>query len=411
MRSAVRIAPWRLLVVVLTAVLVVLALLAAAVSLSVPAHDQTRAAQLVYLSDPVWFGVTGGFLVLRRPANVIGWVLWEIGFVITSESVCEAWLNRAAAGRSVPSALLGWCAWLDGWSWVLIFAPLVTLLLRFPDGRVSGSRWRRLELLTWGMALAAMVVLMAAPQNRDYPGVPIPLRLGPLSDLPPAAEWVTTGVAFLTAVVAFVAAAIGQLNRYRRSHGLERAQRKWLLFAAGVLAGTLATASVIDVVSGGRQHLPAVVQPVYDLLGQVGAPVVPVAVAVAVMRYGLYEIDRIVSRTVSYAVVVAVLAGAYAAVVTAVSALVPDRYGSIPVVLATLAISALFVPVRRRVVRVVDHRFNRSRYDAAQVVSAFAELVRGRAGQGTTGEELVSATRQVLQPAHASVWLAPKGSS
>ena len=133
----------------------------------------------------------------------------------------------------------------------------------------------------------------------------------------------------------------------------------------------------------------------------------PFAIAVAVTRHGLFEIDRVMSRTVSYALVVALLAMAYAAVVTSVSALVPDRFGALPVVLATLAASALFLPVRRRVIRVVDRRFNRSRYDADAVVAQFAERVRGRAGQGTTSDDLVAAARQVLQPVHASVWVAP----
>ena len=159
---------------------------------------------------------------------------------------------------------------------------------------------------------------------------------------------------------------------------------------------------------GGEEKAPAVIQATGDVLIKTSLISIPVAVAIAVTRHGLFEIGRVVSRTVSYSVVVVLLAAAYVAVVTSVSALVPGRMGSLPVVLATLAASALFVPVRRGVIGVVDRRFNRSRYDAASVVSEFAERVRGHAGQGSTGDDLVTAARQVLQPAHASVWLVPR---
>ncbi len=368
----------------------------------------SRTGQVCFAVEPIFFALTGALLVLRRPRNLTAWALWVIAAAITAMTVPEGVLAQYEAGRRVPLLAAEWSKWLNDWTWVAMFAATIVLLMRFPDGRLPGRWWRLVEWVVIADTLLAVIISSGASSAEDdYPNVGLPVQIGVLHSLPGTLldAWSMTTFTLLIASIAVTAA--GLLIRFRRARGAERAQLQWLLAAAGLIAALFIIALVSEAIYGGEDHAPQAVQALSDTVIKLSLLSIPVAVAIAVTRHGLFEIGRVVSRTVSYALLVALLAAAYAGVVAAMSALVPDRLGSLPVVAATLAASALFLPVRRRVIRVVDRRFNRSRYDAEVVIARFAERVRGRAGQGTTSDDLVAAAQHVLQPAQASVWLMP----
>ena len=394
------------LVVTVTGAVLLIAMGGLALNMISPPNHEWRVAQVAGLLIAFWFAGVGGFLVLRVPGNVTARAVLAIGAIAAVANCCEGLLNADQHGVRLPEGLVRSAAWMDNWNWLALFGWLFVLLMYFPDGRAPGRFWRPVELSVYAVVTAGVLICASSADSFDYPQVHPLVLIGPVTRLSMRSqEILVNGVVLGYLGVAVVALVIALLVRWRRSHGTRRAQLKWLLASVAVFVGLQVAFSLID----GIASVDIEDAGWADLADQIGIWLIPIAIGVAVTRHGLFEIDRLVSRTVSYAVVVALLAGAYVAVVAGTSALVPDRYGSVSVVLATLAVSALFVPVRRRVIAVVDRRFNRSRYDAAVVVSQFAERVRGRAGTGTTDQDLVVAARQVLQPAHATVWLAPRG--
>lgn len=394
-------------VVVGTAVVFVAALVGLVLNVTAPAgHDLNRVSEIVYLSGPLVPALLGGFLALRRPKHPAGWLLAYLGLQLTVDSLCKGILHRQTygPGRSF-SGLVRWAGWVDNWTWLTYFGALTMLFLLFPDGHPLSRRWRLLVRAIGPVVAVSAVLIAAVRSNEDYRRLRLPVNLGPISALPRS---VVVGVVFTAIFGSLAAAVVSLVVRRRRAIGAERAQLRWLLWAAGLAVGLSLVPSLLSKVSptGPNWRLLAAAA---DVLQELAAFGIPVAVFVAVSRHGLFEIDRVVSRTVSYSLLTAILAGFYVAVVTSISALVPVDLGRLPVAAATLVVAALFVPLRRRVGHAVDHRFNRSRFDAEQVIAGFADRVRGAAADDVTADDLVLAVRTVLQPAYASVWLMPSG--
>ncbi len=389
---------------VIAAVLVLLALAALGMVVNLtapPVVDQGRLAQAISLFSALVYGALGGFLALCRPRHPAGWLLTLIAVSLTADSLGVGVVQQAEGGASWARGLVPWGAWLDNWTWPGQFAGIIVLLLRFPDGRLSGRTGRIVEIGSIVVCVGTALLAAVSVHATDYPDVELPIDLGVISRLP-----VPTGRAFIPLLVAIAVAVVGLLRRRRRATGAERAQLRWLFWAAALLAGTATVALMIQATTA-LGLTPASAHDLWDPVVQLSFYSVPIAVAVAVNRYGLFEIDRVIGRSVSYSLLTTVLTATYVVIVTAVSALVPDELGSLAVVAATLAVAALFVPARRRIQHAVDRRFNRSPFDADAVVTAFAERTRGPRGQATTEEDLVLAVGQVFQPAHAGVWLAP----
>ncbi len=343
-----------------------------------------------------------GALIVARRGNLVGWLLVVAGGSIGLSQAATMYAHRALVAQ--PGALPAgeWAAWISSWAWVPGFTAAVLLLpLWFPDGRPPSTRWRPLAWLLAGLALLQLPIqalrsgplLVADPvTSLDVPIAGNPVGIAALAPLSTIVDAVI-GIAFFPALIALIAAVV---VRYRRAGGHERYQLRWFLFAVALQPVAFAISTVLSAFALEHSILPVV----SDAL----ALAVPVAIGVAVLRYRLYEIDRIVSRTVTYAMVSAPLAAVYALVAVLPSA-VFDFESDLLVAAATLAVAGLFVPVRRWVRAVVDRRFNRARYDAQQVVERFGDRLRGDLQLDGLADDLRRVVATTVQPSHVTLWL------
>jgi hypothetical protein len=330
--------------------------------------------------------VVGALLVARIPDNAVGFVLLVGGsaWVIYIAANGYARLSLAAIEAPWPGEYLA--AWLGAWTGSLLPLSLAVLVLLFPDGTAAG--WRRVLLAGLGAlagsALVGAALLWGLPASH-------------LTDFELVATHRAYGfvdIAFLLGFLAVVPAAISLQLRYRNGSGIERQQIKWLLAAAFAFAVTFLVGIARFEGIGFWTPITAVAM-----------GLIPIAVAVAVTRYRLYEIDRIVSRAAVYAVVVGVLGLVFAAGAVWVPSLLPFEDNSLAVAASTLVVFFLFNPLRRRVQRFVDRRFYRSRYDAQQVADQLAGRVRDQLDPDAVAIEWVEVVRRALQPAVVSVWV------
>jgi len=342
------------------------------------------------------FPVVGLVLVAKQPANRIGQLLLAIG-VTTSAQVMSseyAYYGLHAAPGAVPGPV--WLLWVSGWVWVPgVVGIFLVLPLTFPTGHLPSGRWRLMGPYAAVLAVILLVVSMFHPGhlNEDATGPVNPIGLAALGE---ARANAIVLAAFLAAVAGMVLGAIRLVRRFRSAPPVERAQVKW--FAASV--GTGAVSILLTAVIPQSSWLSGVA----SVLAATMLAGLPVAIGVAILRYRLYDIDRIVSRTVGYGVVTGLLVGVYVGLVTGVSRLTPGG-SSLAVAASTLAVAALFQPVRRRVQSVVDRRFNRSRYDAARTIDAYSARLREQVDLDSVHRDLLAVVRGTMQPASVGLWL------
>jgi hypothetical protein len=332
--------------------------------------------------------MVGLLIVSRRPGNVVGWIYTMVALALAAGEVAGGY-----ASRSLPGA--PWAALLPDLLW-LVATPLgvALLLLLFPTGRLPGRRWRPVVWATVAATAATVVGTALTPGPVEFfPQFQNPLGLaaaGPVLD-----RVVQVGFVVLTAGV--FAAAGSLMLRWRRARGVERQQLKWLAYAAAMLVVAQVGASVLP------RALFLVVSMVTTLL-------FPAATGIAVVRYRLYEIDRIINRTLVYGLLSALLAGVYASVVLILGWLFGGLGAAPPswaVAGATLAVAALFQPARHRIQHAVDRRFNRRRYDAARTVAAFSARLRNQIDLDTLSAELLAVVDRTMEPTRVWLWLRP----
>jgi len=370
------------------------------------------------LAAPSGFGLfsfvpcsgVGALLAIRRPRTSIGWILLGLGWAL---GLATATVGPSAepflAGTVDPiTAALTVFASIAGSAGFYLFAVLATV---FPSGHLPSGRWRRPTqlALTGGLVvLAASVVMPVISVNVQ--GAPTSIAVpNPAALLPDLPFWsvITPDTAILPIIVLMVGAAISLVVRYRHATGVERQQLRWL---------TAAIAFVVVAVTGGIAVANVLPEAGASGLAWVGAivafPCVPLAVGVAVLRYRLYEIDRIVSRTIGWAVVTGVLVFVFAAGVVLLQAVLAPftNENTIAVAGSTLLAFALFQPLRRRVQASVDRRFDRTRYDGQRIVDAFGERLRSDVDLASLRASLASTADQAVRPASSTVWLTMKGS-
>jgi hypothetical protein len=347
------------------------------------------------LAFPLGYATVGLVLGLRRPANPIGWLYGASGLVWALTIPFEPWLNTLLDDHR-PLALAGQVAVVvRETSWAAAIALGLTLpFLLLPDGRLRSRRWRLVVadtvvgvvLLVVGRALAPGP-LTGGPVPVDNPfGLP-----GLAGDL--ARAVVIPGLVLYA--VSLPAALVGLVLRFRASEGVQRQQLRWV--AAGAIVAVLGL-----VPKPGGERVPG-------FLTLLAVLVVPVSVAVAVLRYRLWDLDRLVSRTVTYAVVTALLVVPYLLILP-VTARLAQGSGSLAVAAATLLAAAAFQPLRRRVQDLVDRRFNRHRYDTARTVERFAARLRDQLDLDALEAELLGVVDQTVAPTGASLWLRPPAS-
>jgi hypothetical protein len=340
-----------------------------------------------------------GFVVARRqPASPIGWLLlgWALLTPLVGVALLYAVLDYRVHHGALPFGPVA--VMLESGEFGIAVLAALTVLL-FPDGRSQPLRWRWLLwifLAASAMFTATLVAGQALAIERH------PLGIGP-SGAPlavPAAGGILGPLGWTADALILVCWAIilgRQVSRYRRSAGNQRQQLKWLIGGAACCV----VATTITIFAGNYSSQAAqAVQDAADL----GAAMLPAAIGVGIVKYRLYDIDRIFSRTLAYAIVTGLLVGVYLGLVLLASLVRPS---SSPIVVAgsTLVVAALFHPLRRRVQRVVDRRFNRARYNADQIVAAFAARLQDAVELGTVRDELASTVHAALEPAHLSVWI------
>jgi hypothetical protein len=352
------------------------------------------------LAFALGFATVGLVVSLRRPANPIGWLFAASGLSSALSIPFEPWIDQLVRDHRALPLVARLIAVYAEFGWAPTIALGVTLpALLLPDGRLRSRRWR--VVVAASVTGVAMTLLAGSL-------VPGPLDNLPVADNPfglagPAGTvaGVLAVIGVLLHTVSLPVAAVCVLLQFRASSGVERQQMRWV--AAGAAGGV---AGLLLAVPGGLGLLP-------NATSSVVFPALlcsPVAIAVAVLRYRLWDLDRLVSRTVTYALVTGLLVLPYLLILPAATRLAGDA-GSLVVAAATLAAVAVFAPLRRRVQKRVDRRFNRRRYDAAGTVEAFAARLREQVDLGALSAELLAVVHQTMQPTHASLWLHSSASS
>jgi hypothetical protein len=339
--------------------------------------------------------VVGTLLAARRPRNPIGWILLAFYLGALNPASDYAIIDYRLHHGHLP---LGSVAVVVMASWPVWLVLIAILLWIFPDGQLPPGRWRRVAvvLVTAGALLAVAATAGGAAAVAGHT-----VRIdasGTLANQAGGAAGLPQG-AVAVGVLASLLVWLGvQVPRYRRSAGERRQQFKWLYTGAAIFVVSVISALLV---SGGSSSLDLAVN---NGIVPVGFAVLPVCIGVAVLRYRLYEIDRIISRVISYAVITAVLAGVFAGFVLLATVVLPFKT-PVAVAAATLAAAALFNPLRKRVQHAVDRRFNRARYNAEAVVAAFTARMRQTVDLDTMQGDLVGIVHEAFQPAHVSVWL------
>jgi hypothetical protein len=343
------------------------------------------------------FATVGAILVRRLPRNLIGWLLAAGGlcFAAGNGAAGLADYGLTAHPGSVPGAI--WFAWLSQWIWAPAIGAVVLLALVYPSGRMLSTRWRPL-----GAAGAFVIVFLSVGSAMSpWPAGVFPAQnpLGIAGALPDTASVLVA----LLAVAVVVLAVTSLVLRYRRAAGIERAQLKWFAYVAAISV----PAVVVTTALYGMTGAALIVANVAGLVAFGGFAFVPIAIGIAVLRYRLYEIDRLISRTIGWGVLTVILGAMFVGLVLGLQAVLAPFTGSNELAVAgsTLLVFSLFQPLRRRVQGLVDRRFNRSRYDAERAVDAFAARLRDEVDLDTVQGSLLTIVEATLEPTLSGLWL------
>jgi len=340
----------------------------------------------------------GAVVAARRPAHPVGWLLLGIALALTATAANAQYFVYGLLVR--PGAL-------PVARYAVLYQPATTftaliligfVLLLTPTGALPSPGWR---WLAWVMALTPavlvlVVTLAGGPVDPRYQAHGGPFDLRGLDGVLLAAN----RTALAVTVVGLVAAAASLVGRFRHARGVERLQLRWVALGA-VLVGLGAVGVLFSLAVGG-----SAAGTLFSVAVGCCLVVPPVATGAAVLRYRLYDLDRIVSRTLAYGLLTLVLGGGYALVVLGLGQLL-GRDSSLVVAAATLAVAALFQPARRRVQQAVDRRFNRRRHDAARIIEGFGAHLRDQVDLDTLTTDLLAVVDQTIQPTQASLWLRP----
>jgi MFS family permease len=369
-----------------------------------PDEDWERSSIVILGIAVVFTSACGALIASRRSDNATGWILLAIAFSIASGLLATQWANRALVDHpgSIPGGSAA--AWFQSWLWTPLSGLFALLVLLFPTGHVLSRRWR---LIGWVIGASAVLVCISVAFDpgpfQTFPKVQNPLGVEVFSRAPDlfgalAGVWITT----------IPAAMLSLFLRFRRATSAERQQIKWFFFATTAAIVLILLNPLTFALNGGRDPV------VFGVSTGFAFPIIafallPASIALAILRHRLYDIDRIISRTLSYAVITALLGGTFALVVLVpAAAFGTGRRPDWLVAVATLSVAALFRPVRRRVQRVVDQRFNRARYDAEHTIALFTTRLRAQIDIDALGMELCAVVNTTVQPSRVSLWLPGK---
>ena len=348
--------------------------------------------------------VVGTLLAARRPRNPIGWMLLAIIILEISPTSQYLILDHRMHHGALP---LVWMAVVLMECWPMFLVLISLLLWLFPDGTLPAGRWHRpaaVAAIGWllvGLATSSRGVLVAAGHDVRIQAS------GDLANPLPGALRVLDVVVIAGTLASWTAWLAIQIPTYRHASGERRQQLKWLysgaaIFVVSLIIGVFIAQLVAEKIPGWGN------QAVVGAVVIIGTAALPICMGVAVLKYRLYELNRIISRVVSYTLITALLGGVYAGLILLASWALPSR-NSVAVAVATLVIAALFNPLRKRVQHAVDRRFNRARYDAEAIVAAFSGRLRRTIDLDTIRGDLIGVVHEAFQPAYVSVWLPRTG--
>ena len=351
----------------------------------------------------VSFSPVGAIIAPRLPPrNPIGWLFCTVGLFAAIRVFCAEYAiaTLMAEPGSWLSVLLGGeaLAWVSSWVWVVHFGPFIFLALLFPNGRLPTPRWRPFAWLVALVITGGTVAVAFFPETAArFDPVNSPLGIEVAANVINPVEAIVYALA--------LTAAASLLVRLVRSRGIERQQVEWFAYAIALLAISTTLAFVVS------EALDA------EWLGWISSVLViasivalPIAMSIAILRYRLYQIDRLINRTLVYGSLTAVLAAVYFCAIVVSQRVLTFLTGQEPtlaIVASTLLIAALFNPLRRRIQSFIDRRFYRSKYDARKTLEAFSAQLRNETDLGALNDDLVNVVKETMQPAHVSLWLRP----
>ena len=383
----------------LWAISITLATAAAVLGLSETAADLVMVLSVAVLG--LVFGATGVLVASRLPRNPIGWIFCVLALLFELSVCSDAYVAYGSqAGGFLPGR--AWVGWTSQWSTNALTPALIILcFLLFPTGSLPSARWRALVWVVVGVAAVHAVSVALAPGTLvDFP-IENPIGIEAAGGLRALAD-----LSILVLVIPLMLLSVVSLFvRLRHSSGAERQQLKWFAYAAALLVSGLVVSSVLAAIEAEVSELVFFVIFIAPLLG------IPVAMGVAILKYRLYDIDLLINRTLVYGALTAMLALVYFGGVTllqGVLRVLTGQESTLAVVASTLAIAALFNPLRRRVQAFVDRRFYRRKYDAARTLEGFSTTLRDETDLQALNDHLVGVVAETMQPAHVSLWLRPE---
>ena len=340
------------------------------------------------ISFALFFPTAGALIASRRPGNPIGWILLAAGLSQVLEGLTHRWAQHTlvTAPGSLPFGHLA--AWLQAGLWLPGLLALPLTLALFPHGRLLSRRWAWIPVAA-GLPAALFVVGLATLWS--YPAKQL-FHDTQISTAPIRIAY----AAFPLVLLAVMGAIASIVVRFRRARGEERAQMKWVTYAAA-LSGVEFLVSNI-----GSQTQAYTLSPLWDLLA---IPLGPIAIVVAILKYRLYDIDRIINRTLVYGALTALLAGVYVGIAVGLGSLAGSNANSLAIAGATLVVAALFRPARRGLQGFIDRRFYRRKYDATRTLEEFAARLRNEVDIQDLESHLLDVVGTTMQPVRVSLWL------
>ena len=375
--------------------------LAAAIPLVALAHHASESVPIMLACGPS--AAVGCLVAYRRPRNPVGWTLLALGTgaLVGLDGTAYSVLRYRHGYTGLPLGTVA--AFISPVVWALPLMLLPLPLLLFPDGRLT-ARWRwvlRAYVVVAAVWLSGLVMLdvegLIRPRIIDSSGS------FSLVDHPRGWEqFVTNGLVIIAYLVLSLAAVGRQLLAFRGSSGEQRQQLKWLLVGGAVCSlGLFVTLTI----GNGSSSFDSVV----GAVGIAAIAALPAGIGVGILKYRLYDVDRLISRTISYTILTAILAGVFVGIVVLMTDVLPLSSPA-AVAASTLAAAALFAPLRKRTQRLIDRRFNRTRYDAQATIAQFSGRLRDAIDCDTISTELLRIVDQTIGPTHASVWITPSAS-
>ena len=368
-----------------------------------PAGDnlfEVLANALVNALFVIEFAFVAALIVARQPRNIIGWLMMALPLAFIMDVFSRSYLEQFPTPPAEVTTLLFIAVLFNNISWLFLIFPLFFTMLLFPDGRLPSPRWRWVSVAGLGLfTFAAFYILFQSSlsllENEAW------ILANPIGLLPADTSALDTAF-FVGLILMTLLCVAAPFVRYRRAAGVEREQIKWLFYATGLFA--LAYIPNFFLTDEAGAPLVESLSWVFNL----AVMAIPAAIAIAILRYRLYDIDVIIRKTLLYGALTGLLALVYFGSVVLLQGLFEALTGQsspIVIVISTLLIAALFIPLRRRLQRAIDRRFYRQKYDAQQVLAQFAKTARDEVELEALTAELARVTRETVQPESLTIWL------